>query len=124
MESVVYEKRPQYYNALQSAQKKKDSGAFIEFTLFTILDVVEAQTKHQVELNEVMRSILKSLESTSLSRKEIFAAIRINGDTRAFQRYIEPLIEGGYIEMTVPDKPNSKLQKYRITDKGKAAVVK
>jgi predicted transcriptional regulator len=79
--------------------------------------------KHQVELGKVMLSILKSLESTSLSRKEIFAAISMNSDTRAFRRYIEPLLEGAYIEMTVPDKPNSKLQKYRITDKGKAAVV-
>jgi Fic family protein len=147
MESLIYEKRPQYYDALQNAQKKNDSGEFIEFTLSAILDAVEVQTKHedkhqdkhqvehqdkhqvehqdkhQVELSEVMLSILQSLESTSLSRKEIFAAIRMNGDTRAFRRYIKPLLEGRYIEMTAPDKPNSKLQKYRITDKGKAAIV-
>jgi Fic family protein len=138
MESLIYEKRPQYYNALQHAQKKNDSGEFIEFTLSAVLDALEAQTKHQdkhegkhqdehegkhqVELGEVMLSILKSLESTNLSRKEIFAAIGMNGDTRAFRRYIGPLLEGGYIEMTAPDKPNSKLQKYRMTDTGKAAV--
>jgi predicted transcriptional regulator len=69
-----------------------------------------------------MMSILRSLESTSLSRKEIFAAIRMNGDTRAFRRYIKPLLEDEYIEMTAPDKPNSKLQKYSITGRGKAAI--
>ncbi|MDR2586790.1 MAG: Fic family protein [Coriobacteriales bacterium] len=130
MESLVYEKRPQYYDALQNAQNSSDSGEFIEFTLSAILGAVEAQTKHQdkhqdkhqVELNKVMLSVLRSLEAISLSRKEIFAVLNMSGDTRAFRRYIEPLLSGGYIEMTVLDKPNSKLQKYRLTDKGKAAI--
>lgn len=69
-----------------------------------------------------MLSVLRSLEAISLSRKEIFAVLNMSGDTRAFRRYIEPLLSGGYIEMTVLDKPNSKLQKYRLTDKGKAAI--
>jgi predicted transcriptional regulator len=66
--------------------------------------------------------VLKSLEAGSLSRKDIFAAIGMNGDTRSFKRNIEPLLNGGLIEMTVPDKPNSRLQRYRLTDKGKAAI--
>jgi Fic family protein len=130
MESLVYEKRPQYYDALQNAQGPNDSGEFIEFTLSAILGAVEAQTKHEdkhqdkhrAELNEVMLTALRSLEATSLSRKDIFAALDMGGDTRAFRRHIEPLLSNGYIEMTVPDKPNSKLQKYRITEKGKAAI--
>jgi len=52
--------------------------------------------------------------------KEIFAAIGMNGDSRAFKRHIEPLLAEGLVKMTVPDKPNSRLQKYRLTDKGKA----
>ena len=45
MESMVYEKRPQYYNALQNTQRKNDSSEFIEFTLSAILDTIEAQAK-------------------------------------------------------------------------------
>jgi Fic family protein len=45
MESLVYEKRPQYYDALQSAQRENDSGQFIEFTLSAILDAIETQNK-------------------------------------------------------------------------------
>jgi predicted transcriptional regulator len=46
----------------------------------------------------------------------------MSGDTRAFRRNIEPLIEDGLIEMTVPDKPNSRLQKYKLTDRGRKAA--
>jgi len=64
-------------------------------------------------------AILGILKSRNLSRKEIFAAINIYGDSRSFKRNIEPLLLSGLIEMTVSDKPNSKLQKYRITAIGK-----
>jgi len=34
-------------------------------------------------------------------------------------KIIEPLIEAGLIEMTVPDKLSSKLQKYRLAGTAK-----
>lgn len=130
MESVLYKNRPQYYQAIEASRKANDSGAFIEFTLSAILEIIAEQAKRQVkhedkrqvELTDTQIAVLRSLEGKTLSRKEIFAAIKMNGDSRSFKRHVEPLLKAGLIEMTVPNKPNSRLQKYRLTDKGTAAI--
>ena len=37
--------------------------------------------------------------------------------------HIKPLIDFGYLALTIPDKPNSRLQKYKLTEKGKGLLV-
>jgi Fic family protein len=127
MESVLYRNRPQYYQAISDARKANDSGVFIEFTLSALYEIIVEQTKHQVrhqdkrqvDLTDTQIAVLNVLGKKALSRKEIFAAIGMNGDSRAFKRHIEPLLDAALIEMTVPNKPNSRLQKYRLTEAGK-----
>ena len=138
MESVLYESRPDYYKAIEAARKVNDSGVFIEYTLSALYEILTEQLKHQVEhqdkhkdehrdkhrvnITELQTSILKLLEYNELSRKQIFENINLSGDFRAYKRHIEPLIYLGFIEMTIPNKPNSKLQKYCITNKGRIAI--
>lgn len=130
MESVLYKNRPQYYQAIENAREVNDSGVFIEFTLAAIYEVIAEQTKHQVkhevkhqvELTDTQLAVLNTLKNRTLSRKELFVAIKVAGDSRAFKRHIEPLLTQGFIEMTVPDRPNSRLQKYRLTEAGKTAM--
>ena len=135
MESVIFQNRPEYYDSLYHGQHTGDSGKFIEFALASLLSAlntmytnslvsapeehkVEHQVEHQAELTDTQVKVLKTLEHQALSRKEIFTAIGLNGDSRSFKRHIEPLLEAGLLEMTVPDKPNSRLQKYRLTALG------
>jgi hypothetical protein len=38
--------------------------------------------------------------------------------------YLRPALDGGLIEMTIPDKPRSSRQRYRMTGKGKELLGK
>ncbi len=40
-------------------------------------------------------------------------------DLRLCKLYIKPALQSGLIELTVPDKPKTPKQQYRLTEKGK-----
>jgi len=49
VESILFEKRPQYYQAIENSQRTNDSGLFVEFILSAIADIIDEQLKHQVK---------------------------------------------------------------------------
>jgi hypothetical protein len=42
--------------------------------------------------------------------------------TKFRDHVVAPLLEAGLIEMTLPDKPRSSKQQYRITEAGRAVL--
>jgi Fic family protein len=83
--------------------------------------IIELLTK---QLSETKILIINALILKSLSRNEIFDAIGMKNDFRSFKRNIEPLLIDKIIEMTIPDKPSSKYQKYMLTEKGNYIIKK
>ncbi|WP_243106836.1 Fic family protein [Actinomyces lilanjuaniae] len=49
----------------------------------------------------------------------MLSQIGLSNETRNARRHLEPLIEAGLVERTIPDKPTSRHQRYRITDTGR-----
>ncbi len=61
--------------------------------------------------------------SGEMTRDGLLDALGLS-DRKSFREiYLEPAIKQGLVEMTIPDKPKSILQKYRLTAKGRAAGV-
>lgn len=56
------------------------------------------------------------------TRRELRTALGLKNDEHFRKAYLLPALEAGLVEMTIPDKPNSRLQKYRLTDAGKARL--
>jgi hypothetical protein len=53
-----------------------------------------------------------------MKRTEIQAALGLTHSPHFRQAYLQPSLAAGLLEMTLADKPNSRLQKYRLTQKG------
>ena len=81
----------------------------------TVLDAPGANDPDDITPH--VRRLLEVL-SGEMSGQELQEALGLR-DRKSFrERYVTPALQAGLIEMTVPDKPNSRLQKYRPTDRG------
>jgi Fic family protein len=120
VESLVHEHQTEYYQALQSSTDQTDSAAFIEFMLRMILNAVSSAETPQVapQVTPQVERLLQTLVA-EMSREEIQSTLGLQ-DRKSFRaRYLTPALGEGLIEMTLPEKPNSRLQKYRLTVKGR-----
>ncbi|MDR1431081.1 MAG: putative DNA binding domain-containing protein [Propionibacteriaceae bacterium] len=68
------------------------------------------------------RMILREASRGTRSRQELLAAGDLSQSSNNYRRHIMPLVSGGLLAMSVPDRPNSPGQRYVITDKGSAEL--
>ena len=71
-----------------------------------------APSRHQVDVLRKCKN-----ESTLLV---LMAASGRSDRTKYRHQVLNPLLSADLLEMTIPDKPTSSLQKYRLTEKGRA----
>jgi len=119
VESLIFEHQAEYYQAIQESTRQADSAPFIAFMLRMILDTVTT-TAPQVspQVTPQVGELLAAIEG-DMGREALQSALGLS-DRKSFrERYLKPALADGLIEMTIPDKPNSRLQKYRLTDKGR-----
>ena len=54
-----------------------------------------------------------------MSRRQIQEALDLKHEDHFRNAYLTPALEAGLVEMTLPDKPRSSKQRYRLTDTGR-----
>jgi ATP-dependent DNA helicase RecG len=59
-----------------------------------------------------------------MSRARLQQALGLRHEDHFRQRYLIPALQGGIVEMTIPDRPKSSRQQYRLTAKGAVLRVK
>lgn len=119
VESLIYEHQQEYYDAINKSTENAESSAFIEFMLRMILDAVTTTSTPEVttEVTPEVRRMLSRLTG-AMTRREIQQQLGLVNEKHFREFYQQPAIAAGLMEMTIPDKPNSRLQKYRLTSKG------
>jgi Fic family protein len=123
VESLIFEHQAEYYQAIQESTQKTDSAPFIAFMLRMILDTVTSSTP-EVALEVTPEVRLLSVLAGEMTRQQLKEALGLKDDEHFRKAYLLPALEAGLIEMTIPDKPRSSKQKYRLTDKGRQVIVR
>jgi ATP-dependent DNA helicase RecG len=83
-------------------------------------------TKLSKSVSKSMSKSLRMIDALTgeKTREEILKDLGLTNHSRNFIVYIKPLLNYGILEMTVPDKPKSRFQEYRLTEKGKKLLKK
>jgi len=67
----------------------------------------------------IKRRIIEALATQALSKSEIAAALGHKSISGKLNQRMRQMLSDKYIEYTIPEKPSSRLQKYRLTAAGK-----
>lgn len=74
-------------------------------------------------VNEQVKELIRVLDQ-EMDREEIQTKLDLSHRENFRSNYLKSALEQGFVEMTIPDKPNSRLQEYRLTILGKQLRVK
>ena len=133
VESQVFEHQSAYYLALEESTRQADSAPFITFMLGMILETFKTATldtgagltpdvtPHATPDATPYVRLLPLLVG-EMTRQQLREAIGLRDDEHFRRTYLIPALEAGLIEMTIPEKPRSSRQKYRLTAKGRQVL--
>ena len=84
----------------------------------TTQDTAQVTAQDTAQVTAQVKDLIKIL-SKEMDRQEIQDMLGLSHRENFRLKYLKPALEQGFIEMTIPEKPSSKLQKYRLTILGK-----
>lgn len=117
LESQIERFQEQYYDAIAQCNKVGNSDALIEFMLEMIDqvldDVILQVNKANAETSEYVKKMLDLMEyDIPYTSNDIMERLGLRYKETLRKNYINPALELGLIRMTIPDKPNSRNQRY------------
>ena len=95
--------------------KEVDMASDLMKAMFGRTDQVTGEVTGEVQrLLAVMKGEMK--------RQEIQAGLGLKHEDHFREKYLKPAMAAAAIEMTIPNKPRSSKQKYRLTEKGRKLI--
>ena len=117
VESIIKKKQQTYYDAISRSNLEGLSNVFIEFMLDAIIETMNETLKHSnIEKGSLSIQAKKLLnifeEGVPYTTIELMDKVGIKSRASFKKNYLDPLLQSGMIEMTIPDKPMSRNQRY------------
>ena len=104
-------------NALLTSIHEHDSKLENEVDTAHVTAHVTAQVTAQVNM------LVENIKG-EMTKTELMQTLKLTHRQSFTETYLLPSLNQGVIEMTLPDKPKSSKQKYRLTTKGKKLQAK
>ena len=117
IESQIQKYQTEYYNKISQCHINGNSNEFVEFMLEminkTLDEVLIGVEKESKNISDQVNRLLEIMEvGIPYSANELIKYLGIKTKETLRASYLNPAIENKLITMTLPDKPNSKNQKY------------
>ena len=117
VESIIKKKQQAYYDAISRLNLEGLSNVFIEFMLDAIIETMNETLKHSnIEKGSLSIQAKKLLnvfeEGVPYTTIELMDKVGIKSRASFKKNYLDPLLQSSMIEMTIPDKPMSRNQRY------------
>jgi Fic family protein len=117
IESQIEKFQEDYYQAIAKCHVNGDSTVFIEFMLKQIdgiLDEIIGQLSEDSEqLSEYLKKLLSVMEyDVPYTSNALMEKMGMKSRPSFRENYLIPAIEMNLVRMTIPDKPNSRNQRY------------
>ncbi|MBR5317281.1 MAG: Fic family protein [Lachnospiraceae bacterium] len=117
IESQIEKFQDDYYDAIARCHVEGESTTFIEFMLMQIdkiLDEVSGQISESSEqMTEYTKRMLDVMEyDVPYTATAIMGMLGLRSKETFRKNYMNPALELNLVRMTIPDKPNSKNQRY------------
>lgn len=116
IDAMIRDRQEEYYKILSICDSEGESTKFIEFMLEVILDTLNAISSTDqvcVQVTEQVEKLVDVMDDDSYTTKELMQKLELKHRPTFMSNYLRPALELGYVEMTIPDKPNSSKQKYK-----------
>ena len=123
IESMIYAYQSEYYQALNESTAASDAAPFVSFMLGIILETL-VSTEFVEVTPEVTPEVMRLLKvmTVAMPRTELMSKLGLKDEKHFRQQYLQVAVSRGVIEMIIPDKPTSRLQKYRRTPLGEVLL--
>lgn len=100
----------------------QENGPFAVVTFqVRVGQTAQVTTQVAVQVTTQVAAVLQAASQAQKSREELQHAAGMRNREHFRKAYLEPLLTSGWLERTIPDKPRSRMQKYRTTEAGRAA---
>ncbi len=143
VESLVYSRQGAYYKAIQQSTAEGASTPFIVYMLEAILDAIASTPQQASQISSQVARLLavwgsgvtdqksdqeagqetcphRTTRDDAMTAAALMAALGLSHRPTFRKNYLRPALDAGLIEMTRPDLPTARNQRYLLTARGRA----